>query len=105
MHGLSERTLLIVQRMFGALQQEYVADVLLLECGNNLPLLENQDQRGLERVRFAVLKLSNGDLDAFLQAIRDAQCDWRDILVAAGFADDVAAHDRWANDYLDQQTT
>jgi hypothetical protein len=37
-------------------------------------------------------------LDALIQAIELAQTDWRDLLVAAGFAVDVHAHELWLED-------
>jgi hypothetical protein len=46
-------------------------------------------------VRFAALKLSEGRLDRLEEAIKLAQTDWRDLLVAAGFAHDVEAHLNW----------
>jgi hypothetical protein len=49
----------------------------------------------LERFRFAALKYSNGDLSRLERAVKLAQEDWRDLLVGAGFADDVEAHKRW----------
>jgi len=50
----------------------------------------------LERIRFAVLKLSGGSQFALLYALRCAQIDWRDVLAAAGFADSTTAHEAWA---------
>lgn len=98
MQGLSERTRQVVQEM----QHEEVGQFLVAECGTNLPICDDIDEVGLERVRFAVLKLSNGDLDALLQAIQGAQTDWRNTFMVAGFGHDVTEHGRWANDYLAQ---
>jgi hypothetical protein len=53
---------------------------------------------GLERIRFAALKLSEGSLDKLKQAVRVANADWRDLLVASGFADDPDAHKSWLRD-------
>jgi len=50
---------------------------------------------GLERFRFAALKLSRGRMDKLADAVRLANKDWRDLLVAAGFADSVDAHKDW----------
>jgi len=47
-------------------------------------------------VRFAALKLSEGNKDKLLRAAQLAQYDWRDLLVAAGFANDAEAHNSWA---------
>jgi hypothetical protein len=54
------------------------------------PLLGQSD-----RVLLAAVRLSNGDLPRLRQAVELGQRDWRDLLVAAGFADDVGAHERW----------
>ena len=92
----------IVQKMFSLEQQEEAGRLLVTECGNSLPFCATLDEVSLERVRFAVLKSSNGDMTALLQAIDVAQTDWRDALVAAGFGSDVNEHDHWANNYLTQ---
>jgi hypothetical protein len=68
---------------------------LLHECGNNLPFQETSDPITLERFRFAALRLSGGDLDALRKAIDIAKQDWRDLLMAAGFGHDPAAHRTW----------
>ena len=69
--------------------------ILVEECGNNLPFLHNTDEAGMDRFRFAALKLSGGDLDKLRDAVRLAKTDWRDLLAAAGFANDVTAHRSW----------
>ena len=48
-----------------------------------------------ERIMFAALRFSHGDLGVLGQAIELAKTDWRDLLVAGGFAADVDAHERW----------
>jgi hypothetical protein len=75
------------------------AEQLLVElCGSNLPFCENSDSTSLERLRFAALKLSGGRLPALYSAVELANTDWRDLLVAAGFAEDVEAHKSWFPD-------
>jgi hypothetical protein len=69
--------------------------MLVEECGNNLPSLEKLNQFQLERFRFAALKLSNGSLERLREAITLAKADWRDLLMGAGFGEDVHAHGRW----------
>ena len=72
------------------------AERLLVEgCGNNLPFLDELDPFQLERFRFAALKLGDGRLDGLRQAVALAKADWRDLLMSAGFGEDVAAHNRW----------
>lgn len=60
------------------------------------PFCEKSDEFQLERVRFAVLKLSGGDLEKLRKAVKLAQTDWRDVLMAAGFGHDVNAHKSWS---------
>jgi hypothetical protein len=80
-----------IAMLFGPDDIEFVASLLTDECGSNLT-----EHRGLlERIRFAVLKLSHGDLNALGRAIDLAKRDWRDALVAAGFGDDTKAHESW----------
>jgi hypothetical protein len=77
--------------MFPLADQDLVSTVLIEECGDNLAT----DSATIERIRFAVLKLSGGDLNALQRAIDQAKSDWRDVLVVAGFGSDVAAHHSW----------
>lgn len=46
----------------------------------------------LERVHLGALRLCRGDLARLAEILR---MDWRDILVGAGFGDDVHAHETW----------
>ena len=100
MQGLNERTWRIIQKMFPAKQHEEVGQFLVSECGTNLPWFDKSDEISLERVRFAVLKVSKGNLDILLWEIQGAQKDWRNTLMGAGFAHDVTEHILWADQYL-----
>src|SRR5689334_19796825 len=92
---LSEGTQTRVERLFAASDQTTVVDILVHQCGNNLPFAEAGTPTSLERIRFAVLKLSEGDLTKLLSAVHRAQIDWRDVLVWAGFGNDTRAHLGW----------
>lgn len=92
---LSPRTKQLLAALFRPAEQEYAAVLLVKRCGNNLPFFEAATPEGLERVRFAVLKLSEGDLDQMRECVQLAETDWRDLLVDAGFADDSEAHLTW----------
>lgn len=69
--------------------------LLAEECAENLPFTQDTDPIKSERLRFAVLKLSRGDLKELKKWIDDAKIDWRDVLMAAGFGYDVTEHERW----------
>ena len=64
------------------------------------------DDYHLDRLRFAVMKLSGGALDALSKWIAAAEGhgdgDWRDVLVTAGFADRVESHAAWLSDGSDE---
>ena len=84
-----------VSALFSGADRELVSALLIQDCGNDLPGCENHDPASLERIRFAVLKLSGGDFNALQRAIDLAKTDWRDVLVFSGFGDDVTAHESW----------
>lgn len=92
---LSSETRRRVDALFDGPAREAAAELLITQCAANLPLWVNPDERGLERIRFAVLKLGNGDLTELRRAVQMAQVDWRDVLVAAGFGDSVRVHESW----------
>ena len=87
-----------IAALFPESQRTEVARLLLAGYGNNLPYGESLGAAGLERVWFAVLKISEGSLERLRAALEAAETDWRDVLVAAGFASDVTAHTRWLAD-------
>jgi hypothetical protein len=96
--GLSPETTRRLDALFVGPARQRATDLLIAQCGNNLPFCEGSDARGLERIRFAALKLSNGDLAKLQKAVEIAMTDWRDVLVAAGFGNDVRAHESWFPD-------
>ena len=87
----------LVTKYFCAEEKNLVMSVLADECGNNLPFCEKCSPKDLERIRFAVIRLSNGNLKCFDSAIKLAKTDWRDLLVRAEFVDDIKSHKVWAN--------
>jgi hypothetical protein len=92
---LSNQTRARILAMFRSSDVELAARLLVEDCGDNLPLLAMATAAGLERVRFAAIRLSGGRLDDLRKAVALAKLDWRDLLVSAGFADDPEAHLRW----------
>lgn len=98
---LSLRTSALVEKIFSTSQAAEVTHWLEDECGNNIPFCDHHDEYQMERIRFAVLKLSNGNIKQLLRAIDEARTDWRDLFMAAGFGHDVKAHELWAKDTLE----
>ena len=87
-----------LQRVFvNDANRSAAARLLEIECADNLPLLGGPATPvSLERIRFAVLKLSEGTMEGLRTSIELAQADWRDLLMAAGFGDNVTAHEEWS---------
>lgn len=102
MEGLSPRTWQLVRRIFPG-EAEVIGRLLITECGQNLPFCQDYDEFQLERLRFAALKISGGHLERLKQAIEQAQRDWRDELMWAGFGERLTAHDDWAKEILNQE--
>jgi hypothetical protein len=84
-----------VRAMFTPGEWATAERLLETECGSNLPLMGDDKSAELDRIRFAAVRLSAGQLSSLREAIQLAQTDWRDLLVAADFADDVNAHEEW----------
>jgi hypothetical protein len=72
-----------------------VEALLETECGASLPMIAKQGENGIERVRCAVLKLSEGRMEKLAYALDRANRDWRDVLVWSGFGNDAFAHRSW----------
>ena len=96
MANITLKTEQLINKYFAADEKDLVVYLLISECGNNLPFCEDSSPKELERIRFATIKLSNGDLNGFGSAIDLAKTDWKDLLVYAEFADDQNAHNTWA---------
>lgn len=99
---LSPRTMLLVSIIFDAEKFEEVVKLLEEACGNNIPFCDTHNEFQMERIRFAVLKLSEGNIKKLREAIDEARFDWRDLFMAASFGHDVQAHEKWAKEILNQ---
>ena len=80
-----------VELLFPPGDREAVRMILLKECSTNIP---GWDSAGLERLHFAVLKRSDGDLVELRRAVDLAKLDYRDALMWAGFGEPYV-HSRW----------
>ena len=93
--ALSPETLRRLHILFPSRLNRPAAQLLVSQCGNNLPFCEDADMYQLERIRFAALKCSGGKLALLEKAVKLAQQDWRDLLMAADFGYDAEAHRAW----------
>lgn len=95
MTELSPRTRSHLEALFEPGDLAAAERILVSRCGARLPGMARASPLELERIRFAALRLSKGRLPDLAEAAALAETDWRDLLVAADFADDPAAHLRW----------
>lgn len=92
---LSPATRERAEALFQGRDLRVASRMLLEECGGGLPMSSSFGESAYERIRFAVLKVSGGTLSGMERAVSLANTDWRDLLIEAGFAKDVTAHERW----------
>ncbi len=92
---LSAETRTRIYAVFPEHRRLEVEACLQAECGDNLPLVDPSCLELAQRIRFAVVKLSNGDIDVLEQHVAQAAIDWRDVLMLAGFGEDSHAHLAW----------
>ncbi len=82
-------------RLVRRVEHDFGADAELVLAA----LADISDVPGVnERVLAAVVKLADGDLSRLDRQLQEVRIDWRDVLVAAGFA-----HEDWparVDDYL-----
>lgn len=99
MASLWPNAIAIIANLFTPDERETITTLLIEEC--TAEKLYSSSAEGVERIQLAVLKLSYGDTDKFLAAIKLAHLDWRDVLVAAGFGNDLQAHLKWAEEIIE----
>lgn len=101
---LSRLTKQLIEIIFNPADAVEASQWLEQECGDNLPFCREYDERKMERIRFAALKLSNGNIPKLLRAIDMARRDWRDLLMATDFGNHLETHETWAKDVLEKRS-
>ena len=96
---LTQQTKDLVEKLFAPQDHFEVSEILLTRLGDNLPNIGRitPTNTNIERIRYGALKLSGGDLQKLK---RVAVMDWRDIMVAAGFANSLTLQKQWAEETL-----
>ncbi|HEX3601487.1 MAG TPA: hypothetical protein VHU84_15155 [Lacipirellulaceae bacterium] len=87
MVALTDGTLVRLNRLFREADRAEAINLLLKDCTAESMHFSCYNEHELERFHFAALKLSDGKLDALVDAITLAQIDYRDLLMAAGFGE------------------
>lgn len=88
----------VIESLFTPNERKTITNMMIDEC--NAEKIYNSSEAEVERIQLAVLKLSDGDADKFLAAVELAQIDWRDVLGAAGFGEDLEAHSKWVDEII-----
>jgi hypothetical protein len=73
-----------IDQTFAPQDRRAAIDLLIDECGRNLPFKTDATPRSLEQIRLAVVKLANGNLEELRRHVQTAKSDWRDVILAAG---------------------
>ena len=101
MLDLSEKSVRLIELLFNEADViDMVSNRLKTECGSNIPFCESYSAEDMERIRFAVLKLSESNINKLDNALDLAKIDWRDLLMAADFGHDTQAHNKWYKQLL-----
>ena len=98
---LTRRTAALVQRVAGSADAGRLGRRLLEEVSGTTDTGFGGLARDLmERIRISVLRLLHEGDQREDQVFDLARVDWRDLLMAAGHGEDVAAHEEWAGELL-----
>ena len=95
MTEITQKTAKIIVTLFSKNEQSIVIDEIESNCSTNVPGCDNWTNVQLERIWFAVLKLSNGELIRLEASVKLVNTDFRDLLMAADFGYDLEAHNKW----------
>ena len=102
---LSELTEQLIQKIFPPEERMEVRQLLINHCGNNVYAHEHKDKYELEGLRFAVLKVSKGEMKSLRRAIKTLDQDFRDIYAESGFIGEKAEEKRekWVQTLLNKE--
>jgi hypothetical protein len=93
-----------VEVAFPEKDRKDAADLLERECGDQVPFSADLKPADMERIRFAVIKLSKGHIREMPQWIKLARTDWRDLFMAADFGYHIDAHRKWFASVVSRNT-
>lgn len=98
---LSSRQELLLKKNFQADSYLEAKRALELNAGRTIPFCGNSSSAQLDRIRFAIIKLSEGCNQQLNNAIELAHNDWRKLLICADFGANPLEHDNWFKKELD----
>ena len=80
---LTELVAAKIDQTFSPQDRDAAKELLIKECGRNLPLKADATAKSLDQIRLAAIKLANGNLDDLRRHVQTAKSDWRDVILAA----------------------
>ncbi|MDA8975545.1 hypothetical protein N9055_01285 [Akkermansiaceae bacterium] len=83
-----------IQWVFSSEHEAEASELIQKHCGFSLPCMQTIKPEDYDRIRFAVMKLSEGSIEKLRNEIGEAHIDWRDVLTGAGFGG-VEKHLEW----------
>jgi hypothetical protein len=92
---LSSETRLRLDLVFPPEMRVEAERLLVEQCGTNVPGCAKWPAWGIDRIRFAALKTSDGTIEGLKSAIELGNRDFRDLLMSAGFGDTVSSYLLW----------
>lgn len=95
MSALTDRTRTRLDRLFKECDRAEAVRLLTENCTAESMHFSADYEALVERCHFAALKFSGGDLEQLARAINLALTDFRDLLMATGFGEDINAHLNW----------
>lgn len=96
MSELSQNTKNLVHTLYLSSEAIEVCDILKNQCSAEALSCHGWSPVEMERIQYAVLRLTKEKKMPLDSAVELAQKDWRDLLVIAGFSNDLNAHKDWA---------
>ena len=100
---LTYKTVQLIDKLFEEVDRQEASKLLKFECADNIAFNNDNNPIGMERIRFAAIKLSKGNLAKLYYAVDLAQKDWRDLLLFSDCAHDLNSHEIWANNVLNNE--
>jgi hypothetical protein len=87
----------LIEHCCPSLLQPTVTSLLLERCSASLPGAGSSSEwiELIDRVQLAAIRGSRWNITEIEKNVALANLDWRDLLMGAGFGEDLAAHKRW----------
>lgn len=92
---LSDKTKRAMLILLNDNDRSRIGDRLVEEASEKIPMWHEYTPEGLERIRFAIIKLIAQNTKNENIAFNHAKMDWRDLFMAAGFGFSATEHERW----------